>query len=128
MREIKILVCTILGAFGYNSPPPPYGAVGSHQCLTNHNNQDTYSMVKSYFDENLAMKYCQITPGCNIVIKIDRTNVWNFQGLKQIYEIGSTKTAPCQLTNHPRGTELEQVWPTVELGKILPITYSTHYI
>ena len=59
--------------------PPPYGSVGSGQCLTNNYNLDTYSMVKSYFDKDLAIKYCEITPGCNIVVKIDRSQVYNFQ-------------------------------------------------
>lgn len=59
--------------------PPPYGSVGTNQCLTNNYNPDTYSMVKSYFDMDLAIKYCEITPGCNIVVKIDRSRVRNFQ-------------------------------------------------
>merc|ERR1719391_719446 len=59
--------------------PPPYGSVGTNQCLTNNYNPDTYSMVKSYFDKDLAIKYCEITPGCNIVVKIDRSGVRNFQ-------------------------------------------------
>ena len=59
--------------------PPPYGSVGTNQCLTNFNNRDTYTMVKSYFDMDLAIKYCEITPGCNIVVKIDRSRVRNFQ-------------------------------------------------
>lgn len=93
--------------------PPPYGSVGSNQCLTNNYNQDTYSMVKSYFDENLAIKYCEITPGCNIVVKIDKSGARNFQGLQTIYEIGSTKTAPCQYKNHLQGTVIDQVWPVL---------------
>ena len=110
--------------------PPPYGSVGSNQCLTNNYNPDTYTMVKSYFDKDLAIKYCEITPGCNIVVKIDRSGVRNFQvgtksenwitkyfqGLQQIYEIGSTNTAPCQYKNYLPGTIIDQVWPVLQKG------------
>ena len=58
--------------------PPPYGTVGENQCV-NKPNQDSYSMVKSYFDMDLAIKYCEITPSCNIVVRIDRSRVRNFQ-------------------------------------------------
>merc|ERR1712150_148723 len=34
-----------------------------------------------------------------------------FQGLKTIYEIGSTKTASCPIRNFPQGQSLKQVWP-----------------
>ena len=82
MREIGTLLGTILG-IAFNAvdafEPPAYGAVGSNQCLTNTYNQDTYSMVKSYYNEDLAIKYCEITPGCNIVVKIDRNQVYNLQ-------------------------------------------------
>ena len=82
MRESGTFLALFLGiAFEVVSAwePPPYGSVGTNQCLTNNYNPDTYTMVKSYFDKDLAIKYCEITPGCNIVVKIDRSGVRNFQ-------------------------------------------------
>ena len=83
MREIGTSVGIFIG-IAFNAvaalEPPPYGSVGSNQCLSNAYNPDTYSMVKSYYNEDLAIKYCEITPGCNIVVKIDRSQAgYNFQ-------------------------------------------------
>ena len=86
MRESGTFLVLFLGiAFDVVDAwePPPYGSVGTNQCLTNFNNPDTYTMVKSYFDKDLAIKYCEITPGCNIVVKIDRSQVRGFRVRKK---------------------------------------------
>ena len=93
--------------------PPPYGSVGSNQCLTNNYNPDTYTMVKSYFDKDLAIKYCEITPGCNIVVKIDRSGVRNFQvgknpriGSQNIFRACNKSTKSVALIQHHVNTKM----------------------
>ena len=111
MRELGTFLALFLGiAFDVVDAwePPPYGSVGTNQCLSNFNNPDTYTMVKSYFDKDLAIKYCELTPGCNIVVKIDRSQVRGFRVRKKSpitgHKISLGLTTNLRNRKHQNGT------------------------
>jgi len=70
---------------------PTYGPVGMNNCIgPGDRPYENYSMLKNYESLSLAEKYCNMYPGCDIIVEIDRTQVRG-RSLTKLYEIGNTR-------------------------------------
>ena len=87
---------------------PNYGPVNGFQnCISRADRSyDNFSMLKNYESYNQAKKACRKEwDVCDIIIEINRS-----RGLRKIYEIGSTRSQPCQIKNVKDIENIKVVW------------------